>query len=167
MSASSAVSPTLSTPRYTSSRRFSPARRHLLVLRSSAARCGGLSRLALSPHRSARRHSFLQRRLGKSYSVNADSTADAIVAQATGTMDFPRLIEQAWDDGVRVFIEIAPGNSCTRMIEAILGDRPFVARALCTRKADDMTSLLQTLATLIVEGVPVDLQRLYNGRVAR
>ena len=41
----------------------------------------------------------------------------------------PEVIEAAYRDGVRVFIEIGPGNSCSRMIGKILADRPHLARS--------------------------------------
>ena len=52
-------------------------------------------------------------------------------AQALDTVDFPAVIEAAYRDGVRQFLEMGPGASCTRMIGAVLGDRPHRARSVC------------------------------------
>ena len=68
---------------------------------------------------------------GRAYVPDRDSAADAIVAQAVHGFDFPAVIERAYADGVRVFVEVGPGASCTRMIAAILGDRPHLARPAC------------------------------------
>ena len=57
---------------------------------------------------------------GRSYVPDRESAADAIVAQASATIDFPRVIRAAYADGVRFFIEMGPGASCSRMIGQIL-----------------------------------------------
>ena len=64
---------------------------------------------------------------GRSYAVDRRSAAEAIAAQASGMIDFPALIERAYEDGVRVFLEVGPGSSCTRLIGQILGRRPHLA----------------------------------------
>ena len=61
--------------------------------------------------------------LGKSYPVDRDSCADSIVQQALQSFDYTKVIETAYADGVRIFIEMGPGASCTRMIGQILGER--------------------------------------------
>ena len=45
-----------------------------------------------------------------------------ITAQAAGMIDFPRVVETAYADGARVFLEMGPGASCARLIGRILGD---------------------------------------------
>ena len=42
--------------------------------------------------------------------VNPDSAAEAILAQALDTVDFPAVVESAYRDGVRVFLEMGPGG---------------------------------------------------------
>ena len=65
------------------------------------------------------------------YQPDRSTAADAITAQATGRIDFPAVIERAYADGVRVFLEMGPGGSCTRLIDRILGSRPHLARSAC------------------------------------
>jgi len=98
---------------------------------------------------------------GKQYTVNQENTADAILAQAMNTADFPRLIEQAYADGVRLFFEIGAGQSCSRMIHNILGQRPHLARSSCYEGSSAGTLVLRTLAHAIAEGVDLDLTSLY------
>ncbi|HZV03656.1 MAG TPA: hypothetical protein VE999_01070, partial [Gemmataceae bacterium] len=81
--------------------------------------------------------------------------------QALDTVDFPAVIESAYRDGVRIFLEMGPGASCTRMIDAVLGDRPHRARSACTAGADSISLVLRLLAELCAERVPVDLSPLY------
>jgi 3-hydroxymyristoyl/3-hydroxydecanoyl-(acyl carrier protein) dehydratase/malonyl CoA-acyl carrier protein transacylase len=95
-----------------------------------------------------------------SYDVIRESAADSILAQALHGHDFPALIEQAYRDGVRTFVEIGPGNVCTRMIGQILQDRPHFARSASVAGQDGVTTLLRLLAGLRDYGVPVDLRPL-------
>jgi PfaB family protein len=99
---------------------------------------------------------------GRSYDLDRQSAAEAIVAQATGTVDFHRLIEQAHADGVRVFVEVGPGSSCTRMIQTILRGRPHLARPACVAGQNEVASVLDLLGRLIAERVPVDLGYAYR-----
>ncbi len=99
---------------------------------------------------------------GRSYPVTGEHAAEAILAQALEGVDFPRVVEQAYADGARIFIEMGPGNSCTRMIHGILQNRPHLVRALCYPGEEELSPLYRTLANIIAEGVPVDLSVLYE-----
>ncbi len=99
---------------------------------------------------------------GKSYQITPDSAADAILAQALDSINFPAVIEQAYRDGVRVFVEIGPGNSCSNMIDKILENQPHVAASACGTNYENISTVLRLLGKLIAEGIPVDLSRLYG-----
>ena len=94
---------------------------------------------------------------GDRYKLTADSAADSITAALHKPIDFPKTIEAAYRDGARIFVEIGPGSSCTRMIDAILGERPHAARALCVPRQDNVSLLLRTLAHLYAEGIDINL----------
>ncbi|MBB5120206.1 hypothetical protein AF335_17255 [Streptomyces eurocidicus] len=64
------------------------------------------------------------------YVPTEESAADAITAQATTTVDFPAVIERAYADGVRVFVEHGPLSLCTDWIGRILHGREHLAVAL-------------------------------------
>src|SRR5262249_7630857 len=68
---------------------------------------------------------------------------------------------------VRFFVEMGPGASCTRMIGAILGDRPHRARSVCAPGADGVSAVLRLLGQLIAERFPVDLSPLYGRDAVR
>jgi acyl transferase domain-containing protein/3-hydroxymyristoyl/3-hydroxydecanoyl-(acyl carrier protein) dehydratase len=104
---------------------------------------------------------------GKSYAVDQASAADAITAQARQGVDFPATVRQAWEDGARVFIELGPGRSCTRMIRRILDGERFLATALCTPGDDGFGAVLSVLGRLLAERASVDLSPLYSGPVAQ
>ncbi|MBP3960042.1 hypothetical protein J8F10_32850 [Gemmata sp. G18] len=99
---------------------------------------------------------------GRSYKPGELACADSITAGLVGVIDVPRVIEAAYRDGVRAFIEIGPGNSCTRMTSAILGDRPHFARAAHAAKQDAVSQVLRLVAHLAAERLPVDLAALYG-----
>ena len=101
---------------------------------------------------------------GRSYEVTRESAAESIVRQAVGAFDFTKVIETAYADGVRVFVEIGPGASCTRMIDQILEERPHLARSACAAGQNSVGSFLRLMAQLIAEGVAVDLDVLFEGR---
>lgn len=91
------------------------------------------------------------------YELDADSVADALLGQALGSVDFPRLIEKAWRDGVRVFVEHGPQGGCSRWIGRILGDRPHLAVALDQAGVPSLRQAADAVARLAAAGVSVDL----------
>ncbi|HKT00455.1 MAG TPA: beta-ketoacyl synthase N-terminal-like domain-containing protein, partial [Rugosimonospora sp.] len=92
---------------------------------------------------------------GEAYRATAERAADAIVAQALRTVDFVRLIENAWRDGVRVFLEHGPQAQCTGWIRRILGEREHLAVALDAPGGRAVPQLCQAVAELVAAGVPV------------
>ncbi|MCH7872303.1 MAG: type I polyketide synthase, partial [Planctomycetes bacterium] len=96
------------------------------------------------------------------YELTRESAAESILNQALHGFDFPALIRQAHDDGVRAFVEIGPQSSCTRMISEILAGRPHLAASASSRDQSEVLSVLRLLATLIAERIPVDLDALYG-----
>ncbi len=105
---------------------------------------------------------FYSAATGLPYGLSEQSAAEAILAQAQDTVDFPRVIERAYADGVRLFVEIGPGSSCTRMIDDILGERPHWVRSVIPATADPVAHALRVLGELITQRVPVDLSVLYG-----
>ncbi len=99
---------------------------------------------------------------GGSYKVDRESAAASILGQALHGINYPNVIEAAYQDGVRLFLEMGPGASCSRMIGRILGDRPHLARSACYAGQDPVSLVLRMIASLIAEGVPVDLSPLFD-----
>ncbi len=100
--------------------------------------------------------------LGRSYALSSEKAASSILNQALHGFDFTATIEQAHRDGVRIFLEMGPYSSCTRMIQSILKDAPHLAISACNRGEKDFTTITKVLAALIAERVPVDLGKLYG-----
>lgn len=98
----------------------------------------------------------------KSYEITSENAADSITSHAIKGFHFPRLIENAYKDGVRVFIEIGPGASCCRMIDKILGARPHSAIFANSSKQNEVSAIVRLLAQLIAERARVNLDFLYG-----
>jgi acyl transferase domain-containing protein/3-hydroxymyristoyl/3-hydroxydecanoyl-(acyl carrier protein) dehydratase len=99
---------------------------------------------------------------GRPYRAVEKLCAESITTGLLNPIDVPAVIEAAYRNGVRVFVEVGPGNSCARMIDAILGDRPHLARAAHAAKQDAVSQVLRLVAHLAAERVPVDLAALYG-----
>jgi len=99
---------------------------------------------------------------GQSYTATADAAADAITAQAIGTLDFERTVEQAWVDGVRIFIEHGPRNACSGWISRILGAREHLAVPLDVVDRSSLRQLNHAVVTLVAAGVTMDLEALFD-----
>jgi 3-hydroxymyristoyl/3-hydroxydecanoyl-(acyl carrier protein) dehydratase/malonyl CoA-acyl carrier protein transacylase len=97
-----------------------------------------------------------------SYLPTAERAADALTAQAVGTMDFAGTVEQAWADGVRVFVEHGPKGLCTDWIRRTLGDREHLAIALDAPDGRSVRQLVRVAAELVAAGVPVDAAALLD-----
>lgn len=104
---------------------------------------------------------------GTAYQVNRRSAADSILAQAIDGIDYPKVIEAAYAEGVRYFLEMGPGGSCSRMIGRILAGRPHVARSACLPGVEPVSAVLRLLAQLIAERVPVNLEPLFAAAPAQ
>ena len=96
------------------------------------------------------------------YQPDRESAANSITENALHGFSFPQLIEAAYADGVRQFVEVGPGGSCARMIKTILGEKPHWTRSLSLpREGGELLSLLKVLAGAFVQGQEVDLDPLY------
>jgi PfaB family protein len=103
---------------------------------------------------------------GTAYQPDRESAAEAIVAQARDCIDFPRVIRAAYDSGIRHFLEMGPGNSCSRMIAQILEGQPHTARSFCVSAHEPLLDLLRALGELVAQGIAVNLAPLYGAHPA-
>ena len=99
--------------------------------------------------------------LGRSYELSSAGAADSILKQAASGFDFPALIKQAYQDGIRIFLEMGPHASCTGMINSILDNQPHLAVSASVRGEDEILTIFKFLGTLIAHKVPLDLDKLY------
>jgi len=100
--------------------------------------------------------------LGRAYTVTRDKAANSILNQALHGFDFTATVNRAYQDGVRLFLEMGPYSSCTRMIRRILHPKPHLALSACVKDEQDHITIIKVLAALIAERVPVNLAALYG-----
>ncbi len=103
---------------------------------------------------------FYSNFLDGEYKVSKKSVADALTGQALQTVDFRKIVEKTWNDGVRIFVEHGPRNSLTSAIDEILGGRPHLAVSLDHSAVPSMSQLYRSAAMLWCAGVNIDLDGL-------
>lgn len=102
---------------------------------------------------------------GGAYTPSSANCAEAITGLSYQTVDFVSLVEKAYLDGIRTFVEIGPGSTCSRMIQAILKDRPHRTVALTPAKGEPVGLFLKGMAELFAFGYgkrPEDWNRLFG-----
>ena len=130
---------------------------HVPELDAVAGEWLALHRRQTHPTRRGRLYSTAAAR---AYAPEREACAQAILAQANRTLDLRPLVLQAWDDGVRVFVEHGPGNSFGRAIRNILGPREALIVSL-DRKGAGLDGALAVAAALLAAGVAVDVDALH------
>ena len=88
--------------------------------------------------------------------------ANSMARMACKQIDFSRLIERAYADGARVFIELGPRSTCARWVDETLTNRPHLAVSIDQMGVDSRLSLVKMLAQLIAHRVPVNIAPLYH-----
>ncbi len=108
---------------------------------------------------------FISSAKGIVFKPTPHDSADSIRQHCIDKIDFPKDVELAYKEGARLFLELGPKSSMTRMINAILGDRPHFARSAMSANQPQMTSMLKFIANCAAEGIRIDLSNLYGREV--
>lgn len=125
---------------------------HVPELRGAEQAWLAVHRRATSAPRHGRLYSTAS---GRPYTPDTEGCAQAILAQAVDTIDIRALVENAWNDGVRVFVEHGPGGTFGRAIRHVLGTREALVVSL-DRRGDGIETVLGATAALLAAGVAVD-----------
>jgi acyl transferase domain-containing protein/3-hydroxymyristoyl/3-hydroxydecanoyl-(acyl carrier protein) dehydratase len=94
---------------------------------------------------------------GKILDLDSQTAAESITTAVLQTLDYHAIIEKAYSDGVRYFLEMGPGDSCTRLISEILKGRPHWVMSICNQKQGEMESLRAAIESLSQHGFDFDL----------
>ncbi|MEH2394799.1 MAG: PfaB family protein [Nostoc sp.] len=94
--------------------------------------------------------------------LESEAIAHNIAKGLCQELDFPRLVNRVYDDGVRIFLEAGAGSVCSRWIDKILGKKEHLTVSLNRRGMDDHASIVKALAKLLSHQVNVDLSPLYS-----
>jgi len=103
---------------------------------------------------------FYSNALGGVFSPDRDSVAEALTRQALRTVDFPSIVEKAWADGVRIFVEHGPRGSLSTSIGEILVGRDHLGVSLDRFGVPAEVQAWRAAAQLWCAGVDVDLDAL-------
>ncbi|MFI9381940.1 SDR family NAD(P)-dependent oxidoreductase [Kutzneria sp. NPDC052558] len=95
---------------------------------------------------------------GRRYAPGA--VRQVLAAQIPAPVRFVDQIEDMYAAGARTFVEVGPGQTLTRLVREILGDRPHAALPC----GPGIREFLGAVGRLAVAGVPVDTARLFRGR---
>ncbi|MEH2080621.1 MAG: PfaB family protein [Nostoc sp.] len=94
--------------------------------------------------------------------VESEAIAHNIAKGLCQELDFPRLVNRVYGDGVRIFLEAGAGSVCSRWIDKILGSKEHITVSLNRRGMDDHVSMVKALAKLLSHQVNLDLSPLYS-----
>ncbi|MEU9997429.1 SDR family NAD(P)-dependent oxidoreductase [Streptomyces sp. NPDC050848] len=89
------------------------------------------------------------------YPAEPDAARALLAGALARPVRFAEQIERMYAAGARVFVEAGPGTVLTRLVGAVLGDRPHTALSVEAPGRPGVPHLLGTLAALAVRGVPV------------
>lgn len=101
------------------------------------------------------------------YPAEAEEIRDLAAAQWTRTVDFERAVRRLYDDGVRVFVEVGPGNKLTGFVADVLRDREHLAVATSSPQHPPVQQLQRLVAVLFVHARPLDLRSATARRLLR
>jgi PfaB family protein len=78
-------------------------------------------------------------------------------------LDFPRLVEQVYASGARIFVELGAGSNCSKWVDECLQGKTHASIGINRRGVDDLTSIVRVLAKLCAHRTKVDLSPLFYG----
>jgi len=96
----------------------------------------------------------------KKTELKEDVIGHNIATFYTQMVDFPKLVNQVYDDGARIFIELGPQSSCAKWVTESLKGKPHLSVGINRKSVDDHTSLLRMAAKLTSHGIDMALEKL-------
>jgi malonyl CoA-acyl carrier protein transacylase len=98
--------------------------------------------------------------INAAYVPSRARVADMLTRQAVATVDFPATIRQAWEDGVRTFVELGPRDTLTQSIGQILAGKPHLAVATDRVENSELAQVGELAARLYTAGFKVRIDRI-------
>jgi acyl transferase domain-containing protein/NAD(P)H-dependent flavin oxidoreductase YrpB (nitropropane dioxygenase family)/NAD(P)-dependent dehydrogenase (short-subunit alcohol dehydrogenase family) len=100
------------------------------------------------------------------YPDDPAAVADLLAQHLTSPVRFHEEVEALYAAGARVFVEVGPQAVLTGLVGQILSGRPHLAVASDVKGRPGLVQLQHLLGQLLCAGVPVRLDRLFEGRDA-
>jgi acyl transferase domain-containing protein/NAD(P)H-dependent flavin oxidoreductase YrpB (nitropropane dioxygenase family)/NADP-dependent 3-hydroxy acid dehydrogenase YdfG len=101
------------------------------------------------------------------YPRESQAIGELLAEHLVRPIRFADEIEAMYAAGARLFVEAGPRNVLTGLTRQILGQRPHLAITVDMPGRPGLTQLQHALGQLAVHGVPVQLERLFQGREVR
>ena len=99
--------------------------------------------------------SYDYRQIGQ---LDSDVLADHIAETLRSTVDFPRLVREAYERGYRYFVEVGPASTCARWVRETLAGQAHLSVSIDRRGAKVATNIARVVARLASHGAAVDLE---------
>jgi acyl transferase domain-containing protein/3-hydroxymyristoyl/3-hydroxydecanoyl-(acyl carrier protein) dehydratase len=99
---------------------------------------------------------------GECYLPEKAAIAESLLKHGVEGVNYPKVIEKAYADGVRIFIDIGPGRSLSRMVSEILANKEHIAISMCPSGDQEVEGFLKGLALLYSHGFNLDMRVLFD-----
>jgi len=96
------------------------------------------------------------------YEPDVETVGDMLTRQAVDTVDFPKTVRQAWEDGIRTFVELGPRDTLTASLAETLKGKPYRAIAADRIESSDLGQIAELAAFLFADGREIDLAPLID-----
>lgn len=93
---------------------------------------------------------------------NSKLIARTLVNTALNTVDFPQIVQTAYQRGARIFVEVGPRNNCSTWIQQILAGQAAVTVSTDQKGFHTSTAVVRMLAKLTAHRVPVSVDGTWN-----
>ncbi len=101
------------------------------------------------------------------YPTEPGAILDLLRQHLASPVRFREEIESMYAAGARIFVEVGPQGVLTALVGQTLAGRPHLAVASDLKGRPGLVQLQHLLGQLLVNGVPVQVERLHNGRNLR
>lgn len=92
----------------------------------------------------------------------AQEVAKCVANGVSRFLNFPKMIDDIYGDGARIFLEVGAQNTCTRRISSILKGKPHLAIATDTRGIRVQDSYAMLMSACLAHQVPINLEAWIN-----
>ncbi|MCO4782945.1 MAG: hypothetical protein KC646_11530 [Candidatus Cloacimonetes bacterium] len=110
---------------------------------------------------------FYAHATGKPYPLTQKSVSEAITKTCCECVDFQPVVQNAYADQARLFMEVGPQGSVTRHVQNILDGKEHFAVATNTAERSDENQLFHSLAMLATHGLRMDLSLLGEPKLVK
>jgi malonyl CoA-acyl carrier protein transacylase len=100
---------------------------------------------------------------GEKFPSDPDAARDLTVNHWASRVEFTKMIETMYADGVRIFVESGPRGNLSAFVEDILRGLPFAAIPANVARKTGPTQINHMVGQLVAHDVPVNVGHLFGG----